>query len=125
VRVKLDENLPHDLATALRRDGHDVDTVVEERLAGESDPVVVAAATDEGRIVLTLDRGIRDLRRYPPGSHAGILVLRPAAQDRQHPVSHLIQRLVNTHPLDELRSCVVVVEPRKVRIRRPDPDDPS
>jgi predicted nuclease of predicted toxin-antitoxin system len=124
VRVKLDENLPHDLATALRRDGHDVDTVVEERLAGESDPVVVAAATDEGRIVLTLDRGIRDLRRYPPGSHAGILVLRPAAQDPDSILS-LIQRLVNTHPLDELRSCVVVVEPRKVRIRRPDPDDPS
>jgi hypothetical protein len=50
VRLKLDENLPHDLAAALRRDGHDVHTVVEEQLAGESDPVVVAAATDEGRL---------------------------------------------------------------------------
>jgi uncharacterized protein (DUF433 family) len=30
VRIKLDENLPHDLATALRRQGHDVHTVVEE-----------------------------------------------------------------------------------------------
>jgi len=45
VRVKLDENLPHDLGEALRRHGHDVHTVVEEHLAGESDPVVVAAAT--------------------------------------------------------------------------------
>ena len=124
MRVKLDENLPHDLATALRRDGHDVHTVVEEHLAGESDPVVVAAATDEGRILLTLDRGIGDLRRYPPGNHAGIVVLRPAAQDPDSILS-LIQRLTRTHPLDELRSCVVVVEPRKVRIRRPDPDDPT
>jgi predicted nuclease of predicted toxin-antitoxin system len=124
VRLKLDENLPHDLAMALRRDGHDVHTVAEEHLAGESDPVVVAAATDEGRLLLTLDRGIGDLRRYPPGSHAGILVLRPTAQDPDS-ILALIQRLVNTHSLEELRSCVVVVEPLKVRIRRPDPDGPS
>jgi predicted nuclease of predicted toxin-antitoxin system len=124
VKLKLDENLPHDLATALRREGHDVHTVVDEQLAGESDPVVVAAATDEGRILLTLDRGIGDLRRYPPGSHAGILVLRPGAQDPES-ILALIQRLMRTHPLDELRGCVVIVEPRKVRIRRPDPDDLS
>ncbi|MFA9431695.1 DUF5615 family PIN-like protein [Egicoccus sp. AB-alg2] len=77
-RVELDENLPNDLATALRRDGRDVHTVVVKRLAGESDPVVMAAATDEGRILLTLDRGIGDLRRYPPGSHAGIVVGGPS-----------------------------------------------
>jgi predicted nuclease of predicted toxin-antitoxin system len=124
VKLKLDENLPHDLATALRAGGHDVHTVVDEQLAGESDPAVVAAATDEGRLLLTLDRGIGDLRRYPPGSHAGVLVLRPVAQDPKSILS-LIQRLVRTHPLDELRGCVVVVEPRKVRIRRADPDDPS
>lgn len=124
MRVKLDENLPHDLAAALRRDGHDVHTVVEEQLAGESDPVVVAAATGEDRLLLTLDRGIGDVRRYPPGSHAGILVVRPAAQDPDSILS-LIERLMRTHSLDELRSCVVVVEPLMVRIRRPDSGDPS
>lgn len=124
MRVKLDENLPHELASALRRHGHDVHTVVEEYIAGEDDPVVVAAATDEGRMLLTLDRGIGDLRRYPPGSHAGILVLRPTAQDPDS-ILALIQRLMRTHPLDDLRGCTVVVEPRKVRIRRPATDDPS
>jgi len=63
VKLKLDENPPHDLATALSRHGHDVHTVVE--------------------------------------------------------------RLLRDHPLDELRGCVVVVEPQRVRIRRPEPDDPS
>jgi hypothetical protein len=82
------------------------------------------AATDEGRLPLTLDRGIGDLRRYPAGGHAGVLVLRPVAQDPNR-IPDLIKRLVRTHPLDELRGCVVVVEPRKVRIRRADPDDPS
>ena len=116
MRLKLDENLPHDLAAALRRHGHDMHTVIEEHLAGESDPVVVAAATDEGRMLLTLDRGVGDLRRYPPGNHAGILVLRPAAQDPDS-ILALIRRLMTTQPLDNLRGCVVVVEPQKVRIR--------
>jgi hypothetical protein len=96
-----------------------VHTVVEEHLAGEDDPVVVTAATDESRMLLTLDRGVGDLRRYPPGSHAGILVLRPASQDPGS-ILDLIGRLASTHPLDELHGCVVVVEPRKVRIRRPE-----
>jgi predicted nuclease of predicted toxin-antitoxin system len=124
VRLKLDENLPHDLVAALARRGHDVHTVVDERLTGESDPVVVAAATDEGRMLLTLDRGIGDLRRYPPGSHAGILVLRPVAQDPDS-ILTLIGRLMSTHPLEELRGCVAVVEPQKARIRRPETDQPS
>jgi hypothetical protein len=36
-----------------------VHTVVEEHLAGEDDPVVVTAATDESRMLLTLDRWCR------------------------------------------------------------------
>ena len=121
MKLKLDENLPHDLAAALGRRGHDVHTVADEHLAGESDPVVVAAATDENRMLLTLDRGIGDLRRYPPGSHAGILVLRPVTQDPDS-ILTLIGRLMSTHPLEELRGCIVVVEPQKVRIRRRETD---
>jgi hypothetical protein len=73
-------------------------TVVDERLTGERNPVVVAAASDEGRMLLTLDRGIGDLRRYPPGSHSGI---------------------------EDLHGCVVVVEPQRIRIRRPEAQDPT
>ena len=124
MRLKLDENLPNELAAALGGEDPDVHTVADEQPAGERDPAIVAAATDEGRLLLALDRRIGDLRRSPPGSHAGILVLRPVAQDPDSIVA-LIQRLVRNQTLDELRSCVVVVEPRKVRIRRPVQDAPS
>ncbi len=46
MRLKLDENLPHDLADELTRRGHDVDTVLDEQLGGRKDPVVVQAATE-------------------------------------------------------------------------------
>ena len=40
MKIKLDENLPDRLVTALTDLGHDVDTVVLEHLAGQADPKV-------------------------------------------------------------------------------------
>lgn len=47
-------------------------------LTGAPDQDVVAAATSAGRILVSLDVGMGDIRAYPPGSHAGIVVLRLA-----------------------------------------------
>ena len=80
MRLKLDENLPADAAAAARSAGFEVDTVIDEGLAGAPDGAVVQAATREGRLVVTLDRGFADIRLHPPGTHAGILVLHVADQ---------------------------------------------
>lgn len=122
MRLKLAENLPHDLADELTLRGHDVDTVLDEQLGGRKDPVVVEAATDDDRLIVTLDRGVGDIRNLPPGRHAGVVVLRPVTQD---PVSirELVDRLLDAQELDELRGCVAIVEPHRVRVRRP--DDPE
>jgi integrase len=76
VRLKLDENLPEDAAETLRALGHDVETVVNERLSGSADERVMSVSSHEGRMLVTLDRGMADIRAYPPGSHAGIVVFR-------------------------------------------------
>jgi predicted nuclease of predicted toxin-antitoxin system len=78
MKFKLDENLPASSVRVLVKAGHDVDTVADEGLTGAIDPDVVAAATAEDRVLITLDRGLGDIRAYPPGSHAGIVVLRVA-----------------------------------------------
>ena len=83
MRLKLDENLPDEARAAAVALGHDVDTVVDERLGGATDPEVLAAASREDRFVVTLDRGFGDVRRYPPGTHIGIAVLRVDSQDAQ------------------------------------------
>ena len=76
MRIKIDENLPLSLAVTLRTRGHDTDTVVDEGLSGTTDPDLLAHATREGRMIFTLDRGFGDIRRYPPGSHPGIVIFR-------------------------------------------------
>lgn len=72
MKFKLDENLPVSSAHALTGCGHDVDTVTAEGLTGAADPQVLAAAAAEARVLITLDRGMGDIRTYPPGSHAGL-----------------------------------------------------
>jgi hypothetical protein len=57
MRLKLDENLPAELAADLRECGHDVETVVEENLGGRSDRLILVAAGRERRILITLDKG--------------------------------------------------------------------
>lgn len=79
MKFKLDENLPASATTILASAGHDVDTVPGEGLTGAPDPDVVSAATGAGRILVSLDVGLGDIRAYPPGSHAGIVVLRVPA----------------------------------------------
>ena len=122
MRFKLDENLPRELAQRLIDVGHDVDSVVGEGLAGENDPAVLRAARVEDRLLLTLDRGFGDLRRYPPGTHPGIVVLRPDSQDPGS-VERLIVRFLNMPGLEDLRGCIVVVEARRLRVRRPEDED--
>ena len=79
--MKLDENLPAEARSAAESLGHDVDTVVEEDLGGADDSAALDAARKAGRFLITLDRGLGDVRRYPPGSHPGIAVLRVDNED--------------------------------------------
>jgi predicted nuclease of predicted toxin-antitoxin system len=118
VKLKLDENLPLSLKPRLARRGHDVDTVPDEKLQGAEDPRVLSAAADEGRLLLTLDRGFGDVRRYPPGSHGGIVVIRPADGSRDA-VIVAVDQLVEHHDLNDLVGAVAVVQRGILRVRRP------
>ena len=75
-RLYANENFPRQIVLALRANGHDVLTTVEDGLANQeiADAEVLAYAAREGRAVLTLNR--RDfirLHRERP-DHAGIIV---------------------------------------------------
>jgi predicted nuclease of predicted toxin-antitoxin system len=102
--------------------GHDTDTVVGEGLGGATDDAVFVAAQQAGRLLLTLDRGFGDIRRYPPGTHAGVVVLRLAEQSPAA-VGAAVRRLVTEHDLDDLSGTVAIVEPERLRIRRAAPGE--
>jgi len=92
MRIKLDENIPRRLVEALTLLGHDVDTVEEERLTGSADPVVWAAAQREGRFLIPQDLDFSDVRRYQPGTHHGLLLVRLQAPGRNALIDGLCRR---------------------------------
>lgn len=119
MRIKLDENLPADaLAIALGL-GHDADSVTNEGLIGASDVEVLAAATRDGRLLITLDRRFGDVRAHPPGTHAGIVVLRVESQDAGA-VTDAVRAFLSSDDLGDVAGCVVVVRGHLVRVRRPE-----
>jgi predicted nuclease of predicted toxin-antitoxin system len=120
LKIKLDENLPERLVAALVALGHDMDTVRAERLHGHADPRVWSAAQAAQRFFITQDLDFSDMRRYAPGTHAGLLLVRLARPGR----NALFERIVSvfqTENVDEWKECLVVVTDRKIRVRRPPP----
>ena len=120
-RLKLDENLSRHLKPALVTLGHDVLTAADEGLLGRPDPAIAAAALAETRILFTLDVEFADLRKYPPGKHPGVVLFRPETLGA-NTVAEFVLRFVKDTELERLRGCVAIVEPTRMRVRRPRQD---
>jgi predicted nuclease of predicted toxin-antitoxin system len=117
VKIKLDENMPRRVEALLRVRGHDVDTVHDEGRAGQLDAEVALAATHAGRMLVTLDRGFPAPATLPR-DHPGVIVLK--LRDQSAPaVEAALAHLLDHHDLEELRTCIVIVAPGRIRIRRP------
>ena len=118
MKIKLDENMPASAVRLLAGQGHDVATVTEQGLGGALDTDVFRAVVGERRMLMTLDRGFGDVRSYPPGKHAGIIVLR-VRQQNSASVNEALRALVAAHDLETFDECVVVAQRHLVRVRRP------
>src|SRR5438093_3114572 len=99
MKIKLDENLPLQAATFLKNFGHDVHTPHDERLIGRADEEIWDAAQK--------DLDFSDLRRFAPGSHHGILLLRLRSPPEEENVG-------------EWAGSLVVATELKTRVRKPE-----
>jgi predicted nuclease of predicted toxin-antitoxin system len=115
-RFKLDENLPRDAVALLRNAGHDVDTVLDERLGGHPDPDVFDACQAENRILVTYDLDFADIRQYPPSGHAGVWILRPSSQSIENALS-LLQGALRVVDSETVANRLWILQPDNVRIR--------
>lgn len=117
MKLKLDENLSRHLKPVLIELGHDVLTAADENLLSHPDTEIAQAAKEEQRMLLTLDIEFADLRKYPPGSHPGVILFRPLSLSPLS-VNAFITDFVRRTDLDKLAACVAVVDPVHVRLRR-------
>lgn len=118
MNIKLDENLPHELKGILTYLGHDVDTVKDESLEGSVDDVIWNAAQNEDRLIITQDLDFSDLRKFTPGTHAGIMLIRLNEPSRRT----LIQKVRHVFEEEDVQSwkgAVAVLATHKLRVIHP------
>ena len=119
MKIKLDENLPVRLVRILSQCGHETDTVDQEGLAGQDDPRIWEAAQTTGRFLITQDLDFSDIRRFTPGTHREILLVRLREPGRNALVNR-IRGIFQAESVEGWGGCFVVVTEHKIRIRRPD-----
>jgi len=117
LRFKTDENLHPEVAEILKQHGHDAVSVWDEDLRGASDLEVAEACRHERRVLLTLDIGFGDIRRYEPSSFPGIIVMRLAHQSRRA-VAAVLDQLMVLLEAQVVSGALWIVDEQRVRIRR-------
>ena len=120
MKIKLNENLPAALSRELANLGHDVQTVPQEGLAGRSDSRVWEVAQSEGRFVITQDMDFSDIRKFAPGSHAGLHLVRLSSPGRGA-LRMRVNILFENEDVGAWSGCFVVATDRKLRVSRPHP----
>jgi predicted nuclease of predicted toxin-antitoxin system len=118
MNIKLDENLPVQLAILLKNIGHDVHTAHEEQLVGHADSEIWAAAQSESRFLITQDMDFSDTRRFAPGTHHGLLLVRLRSPNRRN-LAERIEELFQRENVGDWIGCFIVATERKIRVLKP------
>jgi predicted nuclease of predicted toxin-antitoxin system len=116
MKFKIDENLPVEIAAALREAGHDAMTVVEQGLGGRVDARIAEVCRGETRALVTLDLDFSNVQAYPPRDYAGLVVLRVTRQDKPH-VLAVFAKVVPLLTEEQLAQRLWIVDEGRVRIR--------
>ncbi|MBN2563729.1 MAG: DUF5615 family PIN-like protein [Phycisphaerae bacterium] len=122
VKVKLDEDLSPIVGEPLRGAGCAVLSVVEQGWSGLKEPDLWPRVVSEGAFFITADKGVGDVRAYPPGTHSGILLLRPDGESLLE-YRDLAAGFVEKYKFESLIGAVAVATPRGVRARRQPPSE--
>ncbi len=117
MKFKIDENLPVEITEELRLLGHDADSVKDEGLSGCPDSSLMKTVEHEQRIFCTLDKGIADIRKYPPSKYAGIVLFRPPSHGKGQVLEFVKAHLKEILSF-ELKSKLAVISESGLRIRQ-------
>jgi predicted nuclease of predicted toxin-antitoxin system len=120
MKLKLDENLPESLVATLGCIGHDADNVRSEGLTGQSDADIWQAAQKAERFLITQDLDFSDIRKYSPGTHHGLMLVRLRVPGR-HALASRIEAVLRSEKPETWTGCFVLLTDNKLRVHRPPP----
>ncbi|MGQ9478307.1 MAG: DUF5615 family PIN-like protein [Candidatus Bipolaricaulia bacterium] len=118
--VVVDEDMHRSVEEPLRGLGHRVLDVRDHGLRGASDREVFAFAQQQRAALLTGDLGFANLLSFPLGTHHGIIIARFPNELSPKRINEEILRGLAGVEENEIAGSLIIVEPGRVRIRRPE-----
>lgn len=106
---------------ALRESGFEVLEVRDCGLRGKSDEEIFNFAQTENATLLTADLGFGNILRFPVGSHSGIVIIHLPNEISVVEMNRQVCAAIDDLAEEDFRGSLIVIEPGKVRIRRPRP----
>lgn len=119
MKLKLDENIGLRGLELMRASGHDVRTVREQELSGATDDELFQACAAEGRALITLDHDFGYMLRFPPEQGRGIAIIEVGGNQVLETLLRRLRDLLKLLDTESIAGALWVVEPGRVRIRRP------
>jgi predicted nuclease of predicted toxin-antitoxin system len=118
LKFLVDEDLPRSTVRLLKEMGFIALDVRDCGLRGKTDEEIFEYAQREKAIIFTADRGIGSTLRFPLGTHCGIVVAHFPNELSTADLNVQIQKALNKLKEDDLINNLVIIEPKKIRIRR-------
>lgn len=116
MRFLVDEDISYKTANFLADIGYDARHVRDVGLKGKKDEEIIEFARANGLVLITMDSDFSDIRKYPPGTHSGIIRVR--LRYPSVPIVNKILKnlLIKIKDLD-IKGCLVVVDSYRFRIK--------
>jgi predicted nuclease of predicted toxin-antitoxin system len=122
MKFKLDENFGFRTKELFISAGHDVQSVLDEKLQGCSDQHLYKICCKEKRCLVTLDLDFSDITRFSPSSGNGIVVIRLPVNPSIVLLRQLISQFLKALERTPIEKRLLIVEMRRIRIHESDLD---
>ena len=120
MKFKLDENFGYRAQELFRSAGHDVQSVLDEKIQGCLDKNLYRICCREKRCLVTLDLDFADITRFPPSSGNGIVVVRLPVNPSIDLLNKLIGQFLKTLEKTPIEKKLWIVEMNRIRIHESD-----
>ena len=112
MRILVDENIPLMTVNELKKLGYDIRDIRKSEYEGLQDAELWKIAQEDGRLLITTDKGFTQYRKYP---HFGILVIR-LRQPNCHRIHKRVMLALSHFSEAEWRGMIVTMRDKTMNV---------
>ncbi len=115
MRLFADECVYAKTVAFLREKGYQVKTVQEEGFSGCKDHELIKYSIENNFVLLTRDKDFKDILKYPPSQHRGVIILDINPMNTKE-VHHTLAKMLETH--ENLNKTLAIVDRQKYKLTK-------